>query len=150
MSDEPTAAGLEAWRSFIRAYAAVVGALERELEEECGLPLPWYDVLLQLAEAGRGGLRMSALAEAVLLSRSGLTRLVDRMVDEGLLKRRAQPSDRRATIVALTPAGRRRLRAAAPVHLRGIEEHFASRLSPRQADEVRRALRRVVGSESRQ
>src|SRR5262249_11335051 len=92
-----TARELAVWRMFLRAHASIAGRLERDLVAEHGLPLAWYEVLLQLAEAPGQRLRMTDLAERVLLSRSGLTRLVDRLVAEGLVERAACPSDARGT-----------------------------------------------------
>jgi DNA-binding MarR family transcriptional regulator len=130
---------IEVWRRFLRSHARLVEVLGTELERECGLPLSWYDVLVNLAAAPGGKLRMTELARAVLLSRSGLTRLVDRMVAAGYVERRACPSDRRGALAVLTPVGREALRAAAPVHLRGIGEHFLDKLG----DEDLAALARV-------
>src|SRR6266536_1565517 len=100
-----TARELAVWRMFLRAHASIAGQLERDLVAEHGLPLAWYDVLLQLAEAAGQQLRMTDLADQVLLSRSGLTRLVDRLVAEGLVERAACPEDARGTFCVLTPAG---------------------------------------------
>ncbi len=112
------------WRSFLRAHAGVIRELERELLTEAGLPLPWYDVLLQLAEAPDRRLRMADLADRVLLSRSGLTRLVDRLQAEGLVRREPSPEDARGTFTVLTHEGIDRLRKAVPVHLAGIQRHW--------------------------
>ena len=139
---------LTAWRAFLEAHARVTEALEAELREECGLPLAWYDVLVQVAEAP-SGLRMQELARAVLLSKSGLTRLVDRMEEAGLVARQADASDRRALRVVLTPAGREALRRATPVHLRGVRRHFASRLEPGDAEALTSAVGRVIAPASR-
>lgn len=117
-----------AWRAFLEAHAGLVAALERELLDERGLPLTFFDVLVQLGEATDGRLRMQELAERLLLSRSGFTRLCDRMEAAGLLERAQCPSDRRGVYAAITPAGREALEAAAPVHLRGVEEHFVRHL----------------------
>ena len=122
-----------AWRAFLTAHAAAVRVLGAELEASEAMPLSWYDVLVQLSEAPARELRMSELADAVLLSRSGLTRLVDRLEREGLVQRRPCLDDARGTLAALTEAGLDRLRAAAPVHLRGVREHFTSRFD---ADEL--------------
>lgn len=112
------------WRSFLRAHAGVVRDLERELINEAGLPLAWYDVLLQLAEAPGRRLRMAELADSVLLSRSGLTRLVDRLQAEGFVCRERSIDDARGTFTVLTDAGFERLRSAAPTHLAGIQRHW--------------------------
>ena len=147
MPRRPDPERLAAWRLLLEAHAAVVDRLGRELEAACGLPLTWYDVLVQLAAAPEGRLRMRDLARAVLLSRSGLTRLVDRMEASGMVCREAHPSDGRGAFAVLTPAGRTALRRAAPVHLRGIEAHFARHLSDAGAAALRDALSRVVDAE---
>ncbi|MGH8860318.1 MAG: MarR family winged helix-turn-helix transcriptional regulator [Jatrophihabitantaceae bacterium] len=112
------------WRRFLRAHAVVVRELGRELEDDAGLPLTWYDVLLTLAQAPERRLRMAQLADRVLISRSGLTRLVDRLAAEGLVRREPSPDDARGTYTVLLPDGLRRLRAAVPVHLDGIQRHW--------------------------
>ena len=134
---------LRAWRTFLRAHAAATRVLEAELESAEGLPLASYDVLVQLAEAPESALRMSDLAAAVLLSRSGLTRLVDRLAADGLVERRACPSDARGTLAVLTTAGRDRLRAASPTHLRGVHEHFTSKFSDSELETLATLLARV-------
>jgi DNA-binding MarR family transcriptional regulator len=117
------------WRGFLRAHAMVMRELEREMVAETGLPLAWYDVLLQLAEAPDRRLRMAELADRVLLSRSGLTRLIDRLQAEGFVRREPSPDDARGTYTVLTTAGFQRLRAAAPVHLAGIRDHWLAHFS---------------------
>lgn len=97
---------IEVWRSFLRAHSQVVRRLERDLTAEAGLPLAWYDVLLQLAEAPDRRLRMAELADSVLLSRSGLTRLVDRLQAAGLVQRGADERNRSIVTVEATEAGR--------------------------------------------
>lgn len=109
------------WRSFLRTHAAVVQRLERDLLNEVDLPLPWYDVLLQLIEAPGRRLRMAELADRVLLSRSGLTRLIDRLQAEGLVRREPSEHDARGTFTVITDAGAARLRAASPSHLASID-----------------------------
>jgi DNA-binding MarR family transcriptional regulator len=123
------------WRAFLYAHASTVRELERELLAETGMPLGWYDVLLQLAEAPRRRLRMAELADRVLLSRSGLTRLIDRLQAEGLVRREPSPDDARGTFTVLTEQGMARLRAAAPVHLAGIRKHWLAHFSD---DDLRR------------
>jgi len=129
-----------AWRAFLRAHAQVVRRLERELAEEQGLALTDYDVLVQLAGADQRRLRMSELADRLLLSRSGVTRLVDRLVADDLVERVTCNDDRRGQWAALTDAGLRRLRAATPTHLRGVNEHFLDRLSPGELASLERML----------
>ena len=135
----------EAWKAFIRAQADVINTLSRELEAEQGLPLTFYDVLVQLSIAG-GRLRMSELADAVVLSRSGVTRLVDRMVRAGLVRREDCPEDRRSLYAALTPEGTRALKRARPFHLRGVAEHFGRHLSDEEAKTIAAALGRIAPS----
>jgi DNA-binding MarR family transcriptional regulator len=117
---------MRAWRAFLEAHAAISKTMERELREECELPLSWYDALVQLHEAG-GSLRMHELADRLLLSRSATTRFADRLERAGLIERQSATSDRRGTVVLLTTDGREELKRTAPVHMRGIAEHFVSR-----------------------
>lgn len=118
---------MRSWRAFLEAHARTVRQLETELEEMTGLPLTWYDALVQLHEAG-GMLRVSELAGRVLLSRSATTRFVDRLEREGLIERRPCGEDRRGTEVWLTEHGYTTLRRAAPVHLDGVERLFGGAL----------------------
>ena len=135
---------LAAWRALLASHAALVGRLGEELQEEKGLPLPWYEVLLWLGQAPGGRMRMGELAGSLLLTPSGVTRLVDRMEAEGLVQRQQCPSDRRGWHAVITPAGRARLRAAAPVHLRGVERHFGRHLTDEEADLLADVLGRVL------
>jgi DNA-binding MarR family transcriptional regulator len=117
----------------METHAEVLGRLVDELKAEVGMPVTWYDVLLHLAEVEGGRLRMRQLARAVLLSKSGLTTLVDRMADAGLVRREIPPGDRRSIDVVLTDEGRRRFEEAAEVHRSGIDRHFCSHLSADEA-----------------
>lgn len=123
------------WREFLRAHANTMRVLERELLADTGMPLGWYDVLLTLAEAPQRRLRMAELADRVLLSRSGLTRLIDRLQAEDLVRREPSPDDARGTFTVLTQQGMARLRGAAPVHLAGIRKHWLAHFSD---DDLRR------------
>ena len=136
---------LDAWRSFLRAHAKVTRVLDAELAAECDLPLGSYEVLLHLNEAPERRLRMTDLADRVLLSRSGLTRLVDRLERDGLIQRQSCPSDLRGTNAVLTDAGYERLRAAAPIHLRGVREHMVDLLTPEEIAVLAAAMGRVAG-----
>jgi DNA-binding MarR family transcriptional regulator len=136
---------MDAWRSFLRAHAKVTRILDAELSAECDLPLGSYAVLVHLAEAPERRLRMTDLAERVLLSRSGLTRLVDRMEREGLIRRESCPSDLRGTNAVLTEEGLARLRAAAPVHLRGVREHVVDLLTADELATIAGAFGRIAG-----
>jgi DNA-binding MarR family transcriptional regulator len=133
------------WRAFLRAHANTLRELERELMGEVGMPLAWYDVLLQLAEAPDRRLRMAELADRVLLSRSGLTRLVDRLQAEGLVRREPAPGDARGTFTVLTSDGMARLRGAAPVHLAGVREHWLRHFSDAELRELGALLGRLAG-----
>jgi DNA-binding MarR family transcriptional regulator len=146
MPARPDPASLSAWRLLLEAHATVTELLEHELVAERGLPLNRYDVLLNLAEAPEGRLRMQELSESVLLSKSGLSRLVDRMVEAGLVRREQCQDDRRGWFAVLTDQGRSALRRAAPVHLRGIQEHFTRHLEPEEVQAMTAALRRVVAT----
>ena len=133
---------LAAWRAFLHGHLVLTGVLGREMETETGLPLTWYDVLLNLHEAG-GRLRMQELARSIVLSKSGLTRLVDRMVAAGYVCREPAEGDRRGLLAVLTPEGSDALRRAAPVHLRGIDQHFGRLVTPAEAAVVRDVFERV-------
>jgi DNA-binding MarR family transcriptional regulator len=132
---------LAAWGGFLRTHAAVTRALDAELVEAHDLPLTSYEVLLRLAGSPEGRMRMSELADSVLLSRSGLTRLVDRLERGGLVERVECESDQRGLLAVITEDGRRLFRAARHTHLRGVRERFLHRLS----EEERRELAVVWG-----
>ncbi len=134
---------LRAWRAFLGAHAAVISQLSIELKELHDLPLTWYDVLVQLEEAG-GSLRMHELAARLLLSRSATTRFVDRLERAGLIHREACPSDRRGTFVVLTDHGRERLKTSAPDHLDGVKRVFADRLTPAELEVLSTALTKLA------
>jgi DNA-binding MarR family transcriptional regulator len=120
---------LAAWRGMLRAHAELTKELDAQLAREHKLPLSSYEVLLYLADAPDGRMRMAELAESVLLSRSGLTRLVDRLEREGLLKRERCESDARGYFAEITPKGRRLFDAARRTHLDGVRALFLSRFS---------------------
>jgi DNA-binding MarR family transcriptional regulator len=120
---------LSQWRNFLRAHARITRRLEADLVAAHDLPLASYDVLVQLVEAPERRLRMTELAERVLLSRSGLTRLVDRIERQGLVRREPSPTDARGSYAVLTEAGYDQLRIASRTHLRGIRDYVVSRLT---------------------
>jgi DNA-binding MarR family transcriptional regulator len=140
---------LQAWFTFLQAHDAVTEGLGDELRERTGLVMSDYEVLLYLYRAPEGRLRMADLAESVLLTASGTTRAVDRMEREGLVHRAPDPDDGRATLVSLSAAGRRRFRAAAPVHLEGIRARFLDALTTHEARELRSALAKVLDANGR-
>jgi DNA-binding MarR family transcriptional regulator len=140
-ADDPR---LRAWIAFLRAHAAVTRRLEAELHAERDLGLAEYDALVQLALADGRRLRMSELAERVVLSRSGVSRLVDRLEASGLVTRTPCAHDARVSWATLTAAGFARLRDASSVHLRGVETHFLSRIPGDDREALVRALETVV------
>ncbi|OLT03889.1 MarR family transcriptional regulator [Pseudonocardia sp. CNS-004] len=140
----PTRAQLDAWRAFLRAHASVMRTLEAELLAEQDLPLASYDVLVQLAEAPGRRLRMTELADAVLLSRSGVTRLVDRLEKAGLVARCPVETDGRGVAARLTDAGLDRLRTASRTHLRGVGQHFVDRLDDTDLHVLEQITRRLA------
>lgn len=129
---------------FLRAHAYVISRLEADLAADGQPPLAMYDVLVQLVEAPEHRLRMTDLADAVLLSRSGLTRLVDRMVAEGYVRREPSPGDARGVHAVITDAGVAVLRRASRTHLRGIGEHVVDRLSAAELDALGSACAKLV------
>jgi DNA-binding MarR family transcriptional regulator len=133
MSEKLDELHLAAWRNFITAHARLIARIDQELADAGCVPLHWYDVLIELAEAPGRRLRMSDLARKVVLSRSGLTRLVDKLEANGLLSREPAPTDGRGAYAVLTEAGRASLRQAWPVYARGIQAHFAAYLSDDEA-----------------
>src|SRR2546430_15096343 len=135
----PSGSGLEAWDSFLRAHATLMRRLEVDLVQATGLALADFDVLAQLARAG-GELRMTDLAARALISRSGMTRRVARLVEEGLVQRANAEADARGVVVALTDAGIARLTEAAPVHARGIFDLFVARLDDHELAGLESAL----------
>ena len=129
-----------AWAAFLRAHATVVRTVEEEVERCSGLPLRWYDVLLELNAVPGRRLRMQELAERVVLSRTRVSRVVDEIAAAGLVTREPNPDDGRSSFVVLTPAGRKALKAAAPVYLAAINAHFASRIPDESLPALRAAL----------
>lgn len=132
------------WALFLRSHAAVVRRLDQELINATGLPLTWYDVLLELNAAPDRKLRMQALGERVVLSRSRVSRVVDELARKGLVCREADPVDKRGAAAVLTDAGRTALRQSAPVYLAGITEHFTRHLTDAQRRAMRAGLHRVL------
>jgi DNA-binding MarR family transcriptional regulator len=136
---------MSAWHALIRSHNRVMRRLEGELEAEQGLSLPAYEVLAHLSEAPDQRLRMSDLAVHAVLSPSGLTRLVDKLVREGLVQRHRCDADARVIYAVLTQDGLQRLESAYPVHLRGVREHFLDHLSGQQCEALADALGGLSG-----
>ena len=133
----------EAWRALLVAFTGVHHELARELEEECGLPVEHYEILLMLFEAGGDGLRPSEIADRRRLSRSGVTRLIDRLERDGLVDRRVCGDDRRGNVVSLIPAGRKTFARAGRIHLDGIERYVGSKPTASEMADLRRILSKV-------
>jgi DNA-binding MarR family transcriptional regulator len=135
---------MQAWRSLLRAHARLLASLDAELQASRGMSVSDYGVLVQLSEAEDGRMRMSELADRLLLSPSGLTRRLDGLVHAGLVDRVRCPTDRRGAFAVLTAAGRSRLEAAAPDHVEQVRRHFVDRLNRRQLTALVDALGKVV------
>lgn len=137
---------LSVWRRLLMVNAEVVDALAREMQEALNLPLTWYEVLLYLHESPAGRIRMSELAETLLLSRSVVTRFIDRMERAGLVSREPCTTDGRGTFVVMTEAGRARFDGAAPLHLEGIRRRFLVHLSNEEAERMASVFDRVLAA----
>jgi DNA-binding MarR family transcriptional regulator len=142
MAQEPE--GLAAFAALLKVQAAVVRKLEERLEEHRLVPIAQYDVLLELNSAPGRRLRMQQLSDRVVLSRSRVSRVVDEMVQAGLVRRDPDPDDKRAAFAVITDDGRAALRKAAPVYLQGIEDEFLSHLTVGERKALERSLRKVL------
>jgi DNA-binding MarR family transcriptional regulator len=137
---------MRAWQALLHAHRGVNRKLDSELRRDHGISLADYDVLLRLANAPDGRLRMTELATRVLVSPSTLTRRVDGLVRDGLVERRRLEGDSRVMLALMTKAGRGLLRRAAVTHLKGIRQHFSGRLSGKQLKAVASALEVIAGT----
>ena len=138
---------LRSWIAFLRAHASVTRRLEAELQEHEALSLADFDALAQLGRVDGGRLRMNELAERLLLTRSGVSRLVDRLALDGYVVRARCSSDARGAFAVLTPEGRAVLERARPAHLRGVARHFLAgldRLPSAERDAFDRALEAIL------
>jgi DNA-binding MarR family transcriptional regulator len=135
---------LAAWKGMLRAYRELVTSLDAELVRDHNLPLTSYEVLMTLADAPENRLRMGELASELLLSRSGLTRLVDRLERQGLVERARCPDDARGWHAVLTDAGRTKLEAARPAHLEGVRRHFLDHLADEELDALAEVWKKVT------
>lgn len=141
--DEVEAAGRQAWAGLLHVHAALVPLLDREMQQATGLPLAWYDVLLELNAAPDGRLRMGELSGRVVLSRTRVSRLVEEMARADLVHREANPGDRRSAFAVITDLGRKRLREAAPIYMAGIRQHFTRHVPAGQLAALGAALWQV-------
>ena len=139
----PGRRGAAAWQALLYAHATLMRQLDTDLHRATGLSLGDFDVLAQLG-AGGGALRMTELAARALMSRSGMTRRIARLVDEGLVCRAPADADGRGVVVALTAAGVARLAETAPVHLRRVRELFVDPLDDQELHVLERALAKVT------
>jgi DNA-binding MarR family transcriptional regulator len=140
---------LAIWRAFLKAHATIINLIERDLAEAKRPQLSTYDVLIELYEASEHRLRMHELAERVVLSRSGLTRLVDRLEAEGLLIRDRCGTDRRGAYAVITEKGIAALQQTWPIYARGIAEYFAQWLTLEEAKLLESAFRRILQATSK-
>ena len=138
----PSSDRLRAWRLYFESALALADVLNGELERDAGIPLRWYDALVQLEETP-DGLRMNELAERILYSKSGFTRVVDRLEEAGLVQRVRPENDRRSILVTLTDEGRNTLEQARRHHRHGIEQHFSRHLSDTDIKALSRALEKL-------
>lgn len=136
--------GIDAWSAFLRAHAAVVPRVDADLRAQTGLPLTWYDVLLELNAAPQRRLRMQDLAAVVVLSRTRISRVVAELEAAALVQRQPNPDDGRSAYAALTDEGRTTLRRAAPIYLAAIRRHFVAAIDPDHLQAVEAALSGVV------
>jgi DNA-binding MarR family transcriptional regulator len=138
---------LEAWRSYLQSHASILRDLDAELAAEHGMTARDYEALLYLAQAEDRKLPMSALAERTMLTRSGITRLVDGLVAGGLIERIACPSDARVSYAQLTDQGHEKLREAGSTHLAGIRRLFLEHFSSEEIDSLASLLGRLPGAQ---
>jgi DNA-binding MarR family transcriptional regulator len=138
----PSAGRLRAWRLFFESALALTDLLDAELERDSGIALRWYDILVQLEESPKG-IPMNVLAERILYSKSGFTRVVDRMEAAGLVRRVRPEHDRRSILVAVTDKGADTLAHARRIHRDGIERHFSRHLTDADVKALTRALEKV-------
>src|SRR3954454_3170928 len=135
----PSPERLRAWRLYFESALALIDVLDAELEGDAGIPMRWYDALVQLEETP-DGLRMNELAERILYSKSGFTRVVDRMEEAGLVQRVRPENDRRSILVVLTDEGRTTMEQARRRHRQAIDQHFSRHLSDTDVKALTRAL----------
>src|SRR3954454_2510108 len=133
----------DTWGSLLRVHAVLVPRLDRELQKAHGLPLTWYDVLLELNAAPRRRLTMGQLGAVAAVSRTRVSRVVDELVRAGLVTREPNPDDGRSAFAALTPEGRAVLRKAAPTYLAAVHRECARHLTGHESEVLARALRKV-------
>ena len=140
-------AALDAWRSYLRSHASILRMLDAELAAEHGMTARDYEVLLYLSQADDQRLPMSALAERTMLTRSGITRLIDGLVAAGLIERVSCPNDARVSYAQLTASGYEKLRQAGCTHVAGIHRLFLEHFTPEEIDQLSALLARLPGAQ---
>ena len=138
------------WGALLKVHAALVPRLDRELQETHGLPLTWYDVLLELNTAPDRRLTMGQLGSVAAVSRTRVSRVVDELVRDGLVAREPNPKDGRSAFAVLTPAGRAVLRQAAPTYVAAVRREFADHLTAREAELLSGVLAKVLAAGARE
>lgn len=136
--------GLSAWLTMLQANSLLVDLLEADLQAAAGLPLGWFEVLVQLTSAPEGKLKMQELAQSLILSKSGVTRLVDRMEAGGLVTRGPCATDRRIVYAVITSEGRAAIREAMPRHIESLSKRFTEHLTPAELTMLRTTLQKVL------
>src|SRR5690242_15209552 len=139
----PSPERMQTWRLFWESALTLVDVMDQEMQRDSGIPLRWYDVLVHTDEAPPEGVRMNELAARILTSKSGLTRVVDRMEEAGLVERVRPPEDRRSILVRLTDEGRRTMDHARRFHRDRIERYFASHLSDAEFESLAAVMAKV-------
>ena len=152
--DSPAADALDerwlaAWRGLLAAHAQVIRGLENDMMEQHGLPLTWFDALSRIRQSPEKRLRLRELERASLFTRSGMTRLADRLEDAGLIRRERDPSDRRGVFLAITEEGESRIDEAWPDHQESIRHWYARHLDEEDAEALIRATSKILGADAR-
>jgi len=147
MTPDIESEALTAWRGLLFAQAKVLGALEADMMEQHNLAMSWFDVLGRLNQAPGKRLRMHELEESVLFTRSGITRLADRIEEAGLIRRERSAEDRRGVYLVITQAGIDKIDEVWPDHVASIEEHFGQYLDGRDIESLRDATRKILDGE---
>ena len=138
----------DTWGALLKVHAALVPRFDRELQDAHGLPLTWYDVLLELSSAPERRLTMGQLGQVAAVSRTRVSRVVDELHRAGLVARQPNPDDGRSAFAVLTAEGRQVLRQAAPTYLAAVRRDFAAHLTTREGEVMARALRKVLAADA--
>lgn len=148
MTGKPSDSAIAAWVGLMRAQAQVLNAIEKDLKDAGFPPLAWYDVLLELKRCETGAVRPIELQERLLIAQHNLSRLMDRMEEDGVLKRRPFLDDRRGQVIAITEKGRRLQRAMWPTYRTAIQQHIGSKLTEMEASRLSELLGKLRRSDA--